>query len=188
MILLTLTLGSRNYFLLESPSFQMIAWCTRRFWRYSPMFFPRPWCPSPLQFPTIDKSPWIATYTCRPYLHFQLLLLLQDTLKYFAIFRESFALAALQLLFRLNTPTNNSSHLSGIRSSLVDHMSHKILWIQFNLPKILCSLVLSKVLSACIMVKSICLTIFIDILCHCHPEPIDSLCCVARNHQSNPEI
>ena len=142
MIFLTLTLGSRKYFLLESPSHQMIARCTKRFWRYSPMFFPRPLCPSLLQFPTTDKSPWIATYTCRPYLHFQLLLLLQDTLKYFAIFRESFAPAALQLLFRLNTPTKKSSHLSGIRSSPVDLMSHKILRILFDLPIILSSLLL----------------------------------------------
>ena len=78
--------------------------------------------------PTTETSLWIATYTCHPYLHFRLLLLLQDTLNYFPLFRESFVLAALQLLFCLNTPTDNSSHLSGIRSSPVVHMSHKILW------------------------------------------------------------
>ena len=126
------------------------------------------------------------SYIHLPYLLFQLLLFLQDTLKYFAIFRESFAPAALQLLFRLNTPTNNSSHLSGIRSSPVDHMSHKILRMQFDLPKILCSLVLPKVLSACIMVKSICRAIFINILCHCHPEPIDSLCCDCSQSSVEP--
>ena len=80
----------------------------------------------------------------------------------------SFVSAALQLLFRMSTCRNNSSHLPGIRSSPVDHMSHKILQIQFDLPKTLCSLVLLKVLSSCIMVKSICPTIFINILCHYH--------------------
>ena len=88
--------------------------------------------------------------------------------------------------FRLNNPTNNSSLLSGIRSSPVDHMSHKILQMQFDLPMILCSLVLPKVLSACIMVKSICLAIFINILCPCHPKPIDSLCCDCSQSSVKP--
>src|SRR3954469_11652738 len=39
MILLKrLTVGSRKYFFPESPSLQMIACCTRRFRRYSPIF------------------------------------------------------------------------------------------------------------------------------------------------------
>ena len=97
-------------------------------------------------------------------------------LKVFSDFRESFFFDYLAALFCLINHTNNSTHLLGICSSQVDHMSHKILRMQFDLPKILCSLVLPKVLSACIMVKSICPAIFINILCHCHPEPIDSLC------------
>ena len=39
MVLLTLTLDSRNYFLPESPLSQMIAYCTRRFRSYSPILF-----------------------------------------------------------------------------------------------------------------------------------------------------
>src|SRR3954470_8042003 len=38
MIMLNLTLGSRNKFLPESHLLQMIAYCTRRFRSYSPMF------------------------------------------------------------------------------------------------------------------------------------------------------
>ena len=38
MILLTPTLGSRNYFHPESPLLQMITWSTEGFRRYSPMF------------------------------------------------------------------------------------------------------------------------------------------------------
>jgi hypothetical protein len=37
-ILLTLTLGSFNYFLLEGPSFQMVAYFTRILRRYSSLF------------------------------------------------------------------------------------------------------------------------------------------------------
>ena len=39
-------------------------------------------CPLLLQFPTIEISLWINTYTCRSYFHSQLLLLLQDASKY----------------------------------------------------------------------------------------------------------
>ena len=105
--------------------------------------------------------------------------------KVFSDFWESFFDCHVAL-FRPNNPTNNSSNLSGVRSSLVDHMSHKILRMQLDLLKILCSLVLPKVLPACIMVKSICTTIFINILCHCLPEPIDSLCCDCSQSSAEP--
>ena len=61
MILLTLTLGSRKYFLSESPSLQMIAWCTRWFWRYSPMFYRVP-CTLRRCDPTTNKSLGVTTY------------------------------------------------------------------------------------------------------------------------------
>ena len=109
-------------------------------------------------------------------LSFPFISLLQDTRKYSPTFENPFS-NCLAALFRLNNPKNNSSHLSGIRSSPVDHMSHKILRMQFNLPKILCSLWLLKFLSACIMVYSKCLALFIDILCHYHFETIDSIWC-----------
>ena len=44
-------------------------------------------CPLLLQFPTIEKSLWINTYTCRSYFYSQLVLLLQDTPKYSSLFR-----------------------------------------------------------------------------------------------------
>ena len=83
----------------------------------------------------------------------------------------------LAALFRLNNPMNNSSHLSGIRSSLVDHMSHKILRMKFDLPKILCNLLLWKVLRAGIMVNSIFLVISVDILCLYRFESLHPICC-----------
>ena len=98
-ILLTLTLGSRDYFLPESPSFQMITWFTRRCWRYSPINSWDPMCPSPLQFPATDKFVWITTYAFRSSIQSQWLLLLQDTPKYSPMFRESFVPAVLQRLF-----------------------------------------------------------------------------------------
>ena len=92
-----LTLGYCKYFLLESHLLPMTACCTRRFRRYSTMCS-RDYVPSLLQFTSIDKSLWITTYTYRSYCHPQLLLLLQDVLKYSSIFREFFTLTALQFL------------------------------------------------------------------------------------------
>ena len=68
MILLTLTLGSRNYFLPESPILQMIACCTRRFRRY-PSIFSRDPCAHRL---CNSLSP---TYPCG-YLHALVILLI----------------------------------------------------------------------------------------------------------------
>ena len=95
MILLTPTLGSRKYFLPESPSVRMIACFTRRFRRH-PTMFSWDYVPSLLQFPTIDVSLWITTYICRSYIHPQLILLLQDTPKFSLLFREYFVPTALQ--------------------------------------------------------------------------------------------
>ena len=126
-ILLNLTLGSRYHFHPESPLLQMIACCTRSFWRCYSMFY-RDTCAHRLfKFTTTETSLWIATYTCHPYLHSRLLLLVQDTLNYFPLSRESFVLTALQHLFLMNTCMNNSSHLLGIRSSPVVHVFYKSL-------------------------------------------------------------
>ena len=125
--MLTLTLGSRNYFLPESPLLQMIACCTRSFRRCYSMFY-RDTCAHCLcKFTITETSVWIATYTFHPYLHSRLLLLVQDTLNFFPLFRESFVLTALQLLFLMNTCMNNSSHSLGIRSSPVVQVFRKIL-------------------------------------------------------------
>ena len=117
------TLGSRKYFLPESPSLQMIVCCTRRFRGYS-MMFSRDFVPSLLQFPSIDKVLCITTYTCHSYNHFLLILLLQDTPKFSLLFRESFMLTTLQFLPQ-EYPYDNSSHLPSIRSSPVFHVFHK---------------------------------------------------------------
>ena len=71
MILLKaeLTLGSRKYFLPESPSLQMIACCTRRFRSYSTMFS-RVFVPSHLRFPSTvnpyEKLLTLAIHTIIP--------------------------------------------------------------------------------------------------------------------------
>jgi hypothetical protein len=53
----------------------------------------------------------------------------------------------------------------------------------FDLPKILCSLLLLKFLPACIMVNSILLVVFGGTPWLCHFEPNDSMCAHARDHQ-----
>ena len=127
MILLKtkLTLGSRKYFLPESHLLPMTACCTRRFRRYSTMCS-RDYVPSLLQFTSIDKSLWITTYTYRSYCHPQLLLLLQDVLKYSSIFREFLRLLP-WVPCCMNTPTDNYSCLPSIRSSPVVLVFHKSL-------------------------------------------------------------
>ena len=94
MILQTLTLGSRNYFLPGSHY--------HRWWPASPedsedtlRYSLETLCPPLLLFPTIDKSLWITAYTCRSYLCSQLPLLLLDTLKNSSIVWESFVPTAL---------------------------------------------------------------------------------------------
>jgi len=81
-ILLTLTLGSRNHFLPESPFTADDRLLRQKILQILLDVFPRPLCPLPLHFSTTDKSPWIATYTCRPYNHSSMLLLLQDAPKF----------------------------------------------------------------------------------------------------------
>ena len=64
----------------------------------------------------------------------------------------------------------------------------KVFEILFDLPKILSSLLLLKFLFACIMVNSIFLVIFIDILCHYRSSPLIQYVANARNPQSDPSI
>jgi hypothetical protein len=53
----------------------------------------------------------------------------------------------------------------------------------FDLPKIPYSLLLLGFLSACIMVNSIWLIVFVDLPCPCHFKPMDSMCAYAHDHQ-----
>ena len=55
-------------------------------------------CPLLLQFPTIEISLWINTYTWRSYFYSQLILLLQDTSKFSLLIREYLVPTVLQFL------------------------------------------------------------------------------------------
>ena len=55
-------------------------------------------CPLLLQFPTIEISLWINTYTWRSYFYSQLILLLQDTPKFSLLIREYLVPTVLQFL------------------------------------------------------------------------------------------
>ena len=139
---------------------------------------PRPWCPLLLQFPTTDKSWWVTSYTCRTYIHSSYSLVPSDISKYSSIFREYLAPTALQsYVARIHLRTIHHTYLGFV---------HPLLFMWFtiyfemisDLSKILCSLLLLRfLLPACIMVNSICLAVFIDVLCHYHFESLDSICC-----------
>jgi len=136
---------------------------TRRFRRYSTMCS-RDYVPSLLQFTSIDKSLWITTYTYRSYCHPQLLLLLQDVLKYSSIFWEFFTLTALQFLaawipLRIITRACRVSAHPQLFLCFT-----KVFKIIFDLPKILWSLWLLKFLLACIMVNPISLVVLMTFL------------------------
>ena len=77
------------------------------------------------------------------------------------MFRESFCAYCLAVPCRLNTPTDNFSHLPSIHSSPVDACMSQILEIPFDLPKILSILLLLKFLITCIMVNPISLEILL---------------------------
>ena len=187
MNLLTLRLGSRDRIPPKSPLLLMIVCCTRRFRRYSTMCS-RDYVPSLLQFTSIDKSLWITTYTYRSYCHPQLLLLLQDVLKYSSIFREFFMLTALQFLaawipLRIITCACRVS----VRPKLFMCFT-KVFKIIFDLPKILWSLWLLKFLLACIMVNPISLVILMAYLVIIILSLLIQYVANARNPQSDPRI
>ena len=165
MILLKtkLTLGSRKYFLPESHLLPMTACYTRRFRRYSTMCS-RDYVPSLLQFTSIDKSLWITTYTYHSYCHPQLLLLLQDVLKYSSIFREFFTLTALQFLAAW-IPLRII--LALIEYPLIPQLFlcyTKVFEIPFDIPKILSNLLLWNFLFAFIMINPISIEILLTFL------------------------
>ena len=97
MVLLTRTLGSHDHIRPESPFFQMIACCIRRFWRYSTIFS-RDFVPVAFAIP-YHRNILMDNYTHLLILHYiPLILLLQDALNRSPLFRESFELTALQFL------------------------------------------------------------------------------------------
>ena len=117
-----LTLGSRKYFLPESPSLQMIAWCTRRFRSYSTMFS-RVFVTSHLRFPSTVNPyencihlPFIQSFPIDP-----VITRCREIL--FVVPRILWA-HCLAVLYHMNTHTDNSFHLSSIRSFTVVHVFH----------------------------------------------------------------
>ena len=98
MILLTLTLGSRNYFSRRAliPEDHLLR---QKILRISLDIFPRPLCSSPLQFTATDISLWISACTCHSLDHSSSLLLLQDASRYSPLSRESFEFTVLQFYF-----------------------------------------------------------------------------------------
>ena len=98
MILLTLTLGSRNYFSRRAliPEDHLLR---QKILRISLDIFPRPLCSSPLQFTATDISLWISACTCHSLDHSLLLLLLQHASRDSLLSRESFEFTVLQFYF-----------------------------------------------------------------------------------------
>ena len=131
----------------ECPSLPMISWFTRRFQRYSPINSRDSMCSLPLQSPTTDKSVWIITYTFRSSIKSQWLLLLQDTSKYYPMFRESFVPAVLQ---RLSTPQIIPHAYRGCIHPELFTRFPKFLEILSVLSRILCSVVLFEILLTCL--------------------------------------
>ena len=126
MILLNLTLGSRNYFLPESPLSQMIAYCTRRFRSYSPILF---WDFVPVAF----AIPYHRNIPMDKYLHLSFLLLFPvdlvitrypEILVVVSIILWAYCLA---VLCHLNTPTDNSRTYRVSAHPPVVHVLHKSL-------------------------------------------------------------
>ena len=128
MILLKtkLTLGSRKYFLPESPSLQMIACCTRRFRSYSTMFS-RVFVPSHLRFPS-TVNPYENCIHLPFIQSFPVDLVITRCPEILSVVPRILWAYCLAVLYHMNTPTDNSLHLSSIRSSPVVRMLHKILW------------------------------------------------------------
>jgi len=182
MILLTLTLGSRNYFSRRAliPEDHLLR---QKILRISLDIFPRPLCSSPSQSTVTDISLWVSACTCHSLDHSSSLLLLQDASRYSLLSRESFEFTVLQFYFAWKPLRFFSPHLSRIRSSQLFMCLTKFFGILFDLSKILCSLLFLKFLPACIMVNSIWLVVLDNIPCLSHFEPIDSICVYARSHQ-----
>src|SRR5215216_7414569 len=104
MILLTLTLGSRNYFIPESPLLQMMSWCTRRFRRYSPLF-------SRDFVPVAFAIPYHRNVPMDKYIHLSFLLLFRVDLaitrypEILSIVSRILCAYCLVVLCHMNTPT-----------------------------------------------------------------------------------
>ena len=124
MILLKtkLTLGSRKYFLPESPSLQMIACCTRRFRSYSTMFS-RVFVPSHLRFPS-TVNPYENCIHLPFIQSFPVDLVITRCPEILSVVPRILWAHCLAVLYHMNTHTDNSLHLSSIRSFSVVQVFH----------------------------------------------------------------
>ena len=120
-------LGSRNNFLPKSPLLQRIACYIRRFRRYSLMFS--------LEFvPIAFTIPYHRCILMDNYLHLSFIhsspvdLVITRCTEILSIVPRIFCAYCLTDLCRMNTPMDNSSHLSSIRSFPVVHVFRKRLW------------------------------------------------------------
>ena len=161
MILLTLTLGSRNYFFRRAliPEDHLLR---QKILRISLDIFPRPLCSLPLQFTPTDISLWISACTCHSHDHFSSLLLLQDASSYSLLCRESFEFTVLRFISHENPYGFFCSHLSRIRSPQLFMCLTKFFGIPFDLSKIFYSLLFLKFSPSCIMVNSIWLVVLVN--------------------------
>ena len=109
MILLTLTLGSRNYFSWRAliPEDHLLR---QKILRISLDIFLRPLYSSPLQLTAPDISLWIPACTCHSLDHSSSLLLLQDASNYSLLSRESFEFTVLWFIPQQN-PYGFFSHI-----------------------------------------------------------------------------
>ena len=120
-----LTLGSRKYFLPESPSLQMIACCTRKYRSYSTMFS-RVLVPSHLRFPS-TINPYENCIHLPFIQSFPVDLVITRCPEILCVVPRILWAHCLAVLYHMNTPSNKYSHLSSIRSSPVVHVLHKSL-------------------------------------------------------------
>ena len=127
-------------FILSSPVALVITRCPEILFDVSPS----PLCPSSLQFHTTDKFLWKASCTCHSYFYSQLILSLEDTLKFSLLIREYFVPTALQFLSTwiplqiISRPYRVSTHPQLFMCFTM------VFEILFDLPKILSNLLLLK--------------------------------------------
>ena len=138
----------------------MIAGCTRRFRRYSPIFC-QGLVPLLLQFPTTKIPLWIIAYTCRSCFYSQSILLLQDTPKFSLLIQEYLVPTALQF-FATWIPLQINTHTCRVSAHPQLFMCFtKVFEIPFDLLKILSNLLLWNFLFAFIMINPISLVILL---------------------------
>ena len=177
MILLNtkLTLGSRKYFLPESPSLQMIACYIRRFRSYSTMFS-RVFVPSHLRFPS-TVNPYENCIHLPFIQSFPVDLVITRCPEILSVVPRILWAYCLAVLYHMNTPTDNSSHLSSIHSSTVDsYISQKSSKCHSIFRKSSGAFLLLKFLLTCIMINLKSRNL-IGISCHYHFQSVDSICC-----------